>query len=149
MADALRKYMEAAAGFTNVTRASAEKLVKNLVKQGGAAAENAQELVGHLVERSSENREALTSIVRSETEKVVKRMGFATQAEVQRLERQVARLRDQAAKAESAPAKKATAKKTTKAAKKTAKKATAKKATAKKSTKKATAKKATKKSSGS
>jgi polyhydroxyalkanoate synthesis regulator phasin len=98
--DALNRYIEAAAGFTQVTKDTAEKIVRNLVRQGETATRNPQEMVEQLVERSQENREAMTALVRSETKRMVKRMGLATQTDVDRLQRQVADLRRKLAKAQ-------------------------------------------------
>lgn len=100
MNDALNRYVQAATGFTQVTKDTAEKIVKNLIKQGETATKNPQELVEQLVERSQENREAMTALVRSETKRMVKRMGFATQTDVERLQRQVADLRRKLSAAE-------------------------------------------------
>jgi polyhydroxyalkanoate synthesis regulator phasin len=88
--DALSRYIEAATGITKVTKSRAEQIVKNL-KQGGGR--NPQELVEELLERSQDNRQALASMVRSESKKAVAAMGLATRADVERLERQLAELR--------------------------------------------------------
>lgn len=93
MSDPLARYIEAATGLTKVTRETAEKVVRGLVEQGQTAARDPQELVEQLVERSQANRQALVGIVRSETKRAVKRMGLATQADVERLQRQVGDLR--------------------------------------------------------
>ncbi|MGH3441786.1 MAG: hypothetical protein ACRDUY_07030 [Nitriliruptorales bacterium] len=133
MIDPLRRYVEAATGLTQVTKSAAERIVKNLVQQGAAAGNNPQELVEHLLERSRENREALMTTVRSETRRLVKSMGVASQDDVERLEDEVRELRRKLRESEAAKAApKSTAKKATK---KAAKKSTAKKP-AKKSTKK-------------
>ncbi len=161
MNNAMQRYLEAATGLTSVTKASAEKIIKQLVSQGEAATENAGELVDDLLERQRKNRDAVSAIVKAETNRVVKAMGLASVKEVDRLQRQVADLKrtladaektaksaerkaESASKAAAAPAAKAPAKKAP--AKKAAKKKAAKKPAAKKTTKKAT-KKATKKSS--
>lgn len=173
MSDAFNRYLEAASGISKVTKQTAEGLVKSLVEQGQLAARNPQELVENLVERSHENREALLTMVRSETKRAVKRMGLATQNDVERLQRQVGDLRRRLREAEaevtespggasgpgdtSSPgateeAAKRTARATTKkAAAKRAKKGAAKRAaagTAAKKTAKRTARKKTQDDSG-
>jgi polyhydroxyalkanoate synthesis regulator phasin len=147
MNSAVHKYLEAATGITNLTKAKAEQLAKQLVKQGEVATDNVGDLVEELLEKQKQNREALVSIVKTETQRAVRAMGVATSSEVERLQKQVADLKRELARAQAAaparkaPAKKAPAKKT--AAKSAAKKSAAKKASAKKSAaKKSAAKKA-------
>lgn len=91
--DPLSRYIEAALGLTEVTRKRAEKLVKSLTQQGLQASGNVQELVDDLLERSQENRQAIVSLVRGESKRIVKSMGLATRSEVERLQRQVTDLR--------------------------------------------------------
>ena len=163
MNSAVQRYLDAASGLTELTRSKAEQIVKQLVKSGEAAGDQVGELVEDLIERQKQNREAMSSLVKNETSKVVHSMGLVTSGEVERLQKQVADLKREVQRlgggdapvppakktaAKKAPAKKAPAKKapakTATAKKATAKKATAKKATATKTTaKKATAKKTT------
>lgn len=100
MSDPLARYIEAATGLTKTTRDTAEKVVRSLVEQGQTAASDPQQLVEQLVERSQANRQALIGIVRSETKRAVKRMGLATQADLERLQRQVGDLRRELREAE-------------------------------------------------
>ena len=161
MNSAVQRYVEAATGLTNITKARAEKIVRQLVKQGEAAADQATDLVDELLDRQRQNREALAQVVRTETQRAIKAMGLATTDEVDRLKKQVTDLkRDLSAaqrssssgakKTAKTAAKKTAAKKTTKktAAKKTAAKKTAAKKAAKKTAAKKTTKKSTKKSTG-
>lgn len=89
----MARYVEMAAGLTRATREAAEKVVRGLVEQGQTAVRDPQELVEQLVERSQENRQALAGIIRSETRRAVKRMGFATQRDLERVQRQMTDLR--------------------------------------------------------
>ncbi len=142
MNDAVQKYLHAATGLTNLTKAKAEGIAKQLVKQGEAATDNVGELVEDLLEKQRKNREAVTALVKAETQRAIRAMGLVTTTEVERLQKQVADLKREVAKVES----KAAASGSGSTAKKSAKKSTAKKSTAKKSAKKSTAKKAAKKS---
>jgi hypothetical protein len=54
-----------------VTRRRAEQIVRSLVKQGEIAAENMERAVEDLLARSEENRKAVTSLVKSESERAV------------------------------------------------------------------------------
>lgn len=135
MNSAIEKYMEALSGVTAMTKANAERVAKQLAKQGEVASSQVSEFAAELVEKSKKNRETLTAMINSEIQRAVKGMGLATNEDVARLQKQVADLKRQLQAAKKSTAKKAPAKKT------------AKKSTAKKSTKKAAAKKTTKKSS--
>lgn len=145
-----QRYLDAASGLTSLTAAKAEQVIKQLVRSGEAAGDQASELVDDLLERSRANRASLTSFVRAEVERAVKAAGVASAADLERLQKQVADLRRELVALGggggvpmAAPVKKATAKKTP-AKKATAKKAPAKKTPAKKATaKKSAAKKAT------
>jgi polyhydroxyalkanoate synthesis regulator phasin len=144
---ALQRYIEAATGLSNLTKAKAEQLAKQLAKQGEVATDNVGDLVDELLERQKKNRETIHAIAKAETQRVVRAMGLATNDEVERLQKQVADLKRELAKTEASTATTATPKKST-AKKSTAKKSTAKKSTAKKATaKKSTAKKSTAKKS--
>ena len=157
---ALQRYVDAASGLTTLTTAKAEQIAKQLVKSGEAAQDQVGELVDDLLERQKKNREAVTELVRSETNRAVKAMGLASNKEVERLQREVASLKRELNRVEGqvGTTKKKTAKKaakksgakkaTKKATKKAAKKSGAKKST-KKAAKKAGAKKTAKKSTSS
>lgn len=162
MNKALQRYLDAASGVTNLTSAKAEQVVKQLVRSGEAAGDQAQDLVKDLLDRQQRNREAITALVKAETTRAVRAMGLATGTEVERLQKQVADLKRELARVErdtvdeAPPAQKATKKAATKAAttskkstKKSAKKASKKSATKKAATKKAAVKKATGSSSSS
>jgi len=143
---AVQRYLDAASGLTELTRSKAEQIVKQLVKSGEAAGDQVGELVEDLVERQKQNREAISSLVKNETTRVVHSMGLVTSEEVERLQKQVADLKREVQRVEGggapAPAVKKATKKATRTApaRKATKKATAKKTATKKATKKATAK---------
>ncbi len=137
--DALRKYLEAGMAFTQTTRARAEEIVGNLVRSGELQTEQTQQQVQDLVDRSRENTERLVNAVRKEVVGQLGSLGFATKADLAKLERKVdaAMRASKPAAAKKSPAKKTAAKKAP------AKKSAAKKSAAKKSaTKKAAASKA-------
>lgn len=148
MNSAVQKYLDAASGLTNLTKNRAERIVKQLVRQGEAAGDQVGDLVEELLGRQRRNRELLTQMVKSETKRAVRAMGLATNVEVERLQKQVADLKREVTRAAgstsdagAAPAKKAARKSS---AKKTARKTSARKSPAKKTARKAvTGKKAT------
>jgi len=137
----VKRYLDAGANFTELTQRRAEAIVKDLVKTGEVQAEQAQQAVQDLLDRSRRSTEKFLELVRHEVRAQVASLGLASKKELARLEKRIDTLRPKPA-AKKAPAKKAPAKKT--AAKKApAKKAAAKKAPAKKApAKKAPAKKA-------
>lgn len=136
MNKAWQKYVDMASGLTNVTRKRAEQVVRGLVKQGEIATDRAEKAVDELLSRSESNRKAVASIVRSETERAVGRLGLARQKDLEKLERKI----DKLAKQGSGGAR--TAKKASKkGAKKSAKKAPAKKSSAAKRARSTAAKK--------
>lgn len=127
MLDDLRNYLQMASGLTEATTAKAKDVVTGLISTGistgmslgskaGPAPEmmgQVQELADDLVATSKNNRDMLTAMIRSEVDKAVGRMGFVREDElaalrrhVQRLEQQVADLRDatEAAPAETSAA---------------------------------------------
>jgi polyhydroxyalkanoate synthesis regulator phasin len=136
--DGLRRYLEAGMTLTQITRAHADELVRELIKTGEVERHKAQDWVENLVKASRDRSEALISTVRGEVRKQLKELGFTN---VDDLAKKVANILSRsstvARKATRRPAKKAGAKKAP------VKKAGAKKAGAKKApTKKAAARKA-------
>ncbi len=89
MKDPFSRYVETA---TQVTRDTAERIVRSILKPGEEQ-EAAEERVHDPRERSQENREGIADLVRSETKRVISAMGLATRDDVERLERQIAELR--------------------------------------------------------
>jgi polyhydroxyalkanoate synthesis regulator phasin len=105
VSDPWKHYLEAGMELTEVTRARAEKLVKDLVKAGEVQRHEAQERVDDLLARSRKTTEAVAETVRVEVMRQLQTLGLV-----------------QPAKKAASTAKKA-AKKTTTSAKTTAKKA--------------------------
>lgn len=140
MRDALRSYLSAASGRTEVPRRRAAELAKALLAHGEETAEQVGVLTEELLETGRNNREALASLIRYEVDRTLARMGLASGDEVLALAVRVAaleglafgppgaraaRARAAAAPARRAPAKKSPAKKSA-AAKSAAAKATPK-----------------------
>jgi polyhydroxyalkanoate synthesis regulator phasin len=138
--DAFQKYLDAGIAFTNMTRARAEELVAELVKNGEFQGKDARAKVDELLEKSRKSREALMGQVRHEVTRQLETLGITS---VDDLAKQVADLLGRTAAAgRAATAKKAAAPKKSAAKKTAAKKTAAKKSPAKKaSATKAAAKK--------
>lgn len=93
MDTALQRYLEAVNGVTSLTRANAERLVKQMVRQGEVASDQVTDRVQELLDRSRRNRELLSTLVTAEVRRVVRTMGLATNDEVLSLRKQVADLK--------------------------------------------------------
>jgi polyhydroxyalkanoate synthesis regulator phasin len=124
--DAFQRYLDAGVAFTNLTRAKAEELVSELVKNGEFQGDDARAKVDELLERSRKGRELVVAQVRHEVTRQLETVGITN---LEDLAKQVATLLGRSA----ATGKAATGKAATGAASKATKKAPAKKAAAKKS----------------
>ena len=149
--EGLRGYIQLANGLTDVTRERARSAAKALISHGEASMGSVvptqvRSQVGALTEdllaTSRANRHLLVTMVRTEVERSVSRLGLVSAQDLAAATRQVKALERRVAAIEGTTSGR-TAKKST-AKKSTAKKSTAKKSTAKKSTaKRSTAKKST------
>lgn len=102
MFDDLRGYLQLATGLTEVTANRAKEAALSLVGQGFSLSTKAPDVVGQvqeladdLVSTSKTNRELLVSMIRSEVDKAVGRMGFVREDELAALRRHVLRLEQQ------------------------------------------------------
>jgi polyhydroxyalkanoate synthesis regulator phasin len=89
----IQRYLEAVSGVTALTRTSAERVVRQLVRQGEVASDQVGDTVQDLLDRSRRNREVLGMLVTAEVQRVVRSMGLATSDEVLALRKQVADLK--------------------------------------------------------
>ncbi|HUI03164.1 MAG TPA: hypothetical protein VLZ77_06465 [Acidimicrobiales bacterium] len=145
--DGLRRYVEAATALTQITRARAEELVRELIKTGEFERHRAQEWVEDLVKASRERSEALVSTVRGEVKQQLKEVGFTNVDDLAKRVADVLARSQAAGRKATHRGKKAGKGPPTKAGGSgSAKKAGAKKAGAKKAAKKAAAKKSAGKS---
>jgi polyhydroxyalkanoate synthesis regulator phasin len=88
--DTLKRYLDAGMAFTQLTRARAEEIVKDLVKRGELRREQVQEQVDDLLDRSRQNTEALVGLVRKEIADQLGNLGLATKEDIKRLEAKIA-----------------------------------------------------------
>lgn len=122
--DLFKRFLDAGVAFTQMTQARAEEIVRDLVRAGEVQAEDTRKRVEELVDRSRQNTEELLSLVRSEVQSQVAKLGLVPKSEVQALRRELADLKAKqpatkkvATAKKVAPAKKASAKKATTARK--------------------------------
>lgn len=90
-ADPLRKYVEAGIAFTQLTKAKAEAIVRELVRAGEVQREGAQDRVDELLDRSRKSTEGLVGVVRREIAAQLASLGLATQADLAELEQRLRR----------------------------------------------------------
>ncbi len=159
----IKKFLEAGAQFTEMSRERAEAMVKGMVKSGDLRAKDAEQMIQTLVERGRDASERIAAGVQSEVAKQMASMQARFEELEAKIESLTSSLRGGASTPTPAPAappvrhtapakqaatKKAASRKAT-ANKATANKAAGKKAAAKEAAKKAPAKKAAgKKSTG-
>lgn len=108
MLNDLRGYLQLANGLSDVTKAKAKEIAMELVSQGIQLSTKApdikgqvQELADELLSTSRNNREMLLGLVTSEVDRAVSRMGFVREDElaavrrhVQRLEKEIAEIKN-------------------------------------------------------
>jgi polyhydroxyalkanoate synthesis regulator phasin len=137
--DMLKRYLDAGIAFTQMTRARAEEIVKDLVTAGEVQRDQMQAQVDELIERSRRNTDQLLAMVRQEVTSQFAQLGLVTKEDLESFARRLGERFGVAPKATKA-SKPATARPTQAATPPpVAKKAPAKKAAA---AKKAPAKKA-------
>lgn len=87
----LKQYLDAGMEFTHLRRSQANKIVRELVKNGQLAQERTQSYVDELLERSRKRTDALVETVRTEVRGQFEMLGIATKDDLERLERKIAR----------------------------------------------------------
>ena len=107
--DAVRTYLDAANGLTELSRKEAVSAAKALLRAGGAngspppagdgaqgppprVGQNIQALAGELIETSQANRTAIADLVRAEVGHALEQMDMVPRAEHERVVRRVAEL---------------------------------------------------------
>ncbi|GAA1120961.1 coiled-coil domain-containing protein [Nocardiopsis metallicus] len=101
--DAVRTYLDAANGLTELSRKQAVAAAKTLIRANGAAApaegeapprvgQSIQALAGELIETSQANRAAVADLVRAEVRSALEQMDMVPRAEYERVVRRVAEL---------------------------------------------------------
>ena len=113
--DIWKRYLDAGVEFSQMTRARAESIVKELIKAGELQREQRTQRIEELLDRSRKNTEDLVSTVRKELAQQLSALGVATKDDLEKLEAKVNALSKAGAAKTPAktPAKKAPAKKAT------------------------------------
>ena len=122
MLDEVRRLAVITSGVAELTRNRAEQLVKSALSGEGGGAR--AELVRQLIDASRQNRHEVIKLIRAEIRSQIQGLGLASVREVERLERRVARLEQEARGAGTPPKKPASPKKTTGPKKTTARRKT-------------------------
>jgi polyhydroxyalkanoate synthesis regulator phasin len=97
--DSLKTYIQLASGLTEATAAKAKEAVTGLIGQGlGMSTKtpdvvgSVQEMADDLMATSKSNRDLLLSLIRTEVDKAVGRVGFVREDELAALRKHVHRL---------------------------------------------------------
>lgn len=93
MAQVWRQYLEAGMQAGEMTRAQAQRIVRQLVKEGQLAEERARSYVDELVTRSRKRTEDLRKVVRREIQGQLSALGLATKDDLAKLERKLSKAR--------------------------------------------------------
>jgi polyhydroxyalkanoate synthesis regulator phasin len=105
--DRWQQYLDAGRQWTEMTRAQAEAVVRDLVKTGDLQQQRAKKAVDELLERSRKNADGLRKLVRNEIQSQISSLGIATKEDLARLERKLSK----SSASKSAPKKASAAKK--------------------------------------
>jgi polyhydroxyalkanoate synthesis regulator phasin len=89
--DRWQQYLDAGKTWTEMTRAQAETVVRDLVKAGDLQQRRAKKAVDELLDRSRKNAEELRKVVRKEMQGQISALGIATQEDLKRLERKLSK----------------------------------------------------------
>ena len=92
--DALRRYVDAVAGLTEITRDRAERIVTDLARRGEIRTKDIQKAARDLADRSARDRRELARLISKEIKRQIEALGLATRDDVGRLERRVDDLED-------------------------------------------------------
>ena len=89
MIELLRKGFFIGLGALALTKESAEKFVDELLKKGGSAKDNKDELVNNLLEKAKEIEVEIDRRVKEQVEKTLKNLGIPTEAEMKKINRKI------------------------------------------------------------
>lgn len=84
-----KQYLEAGMQVREMSRAQAQRLVGQLVREGHVAEERAKSYVEEILERSRRRTTELTELVRREVRSQLSSLGLATKDDLERLERKL------------------------------------------------------------
>lgn len=89
LADALRRYVDAVVGVTEVSRERAEKIVADLAQRGETRSKDIQKAARELADRSVRDQRDLARLIQKEIKRQIEGLGLATRDDVGRLQRRV------------------------------------------------------------
>ena len=135
MLDEFRRLALFTSGVAELTRHRAEQLVRDMVQSGEVRRDQASSLVKTVLDVGNQNRRELGQMIRSEIRNQISSLGVATERDLERLERRVARIEErQKSVSREGPLKKTTAKSPKKSAAGTKKTTARKQSTTRKTT---------------
>src|ERR1700730_15316183 len=87
--DILKRSLDAGIAFTQMTRAKAEEIVKELVTAGEVQRDQMQSQVDEIIERSRRNTDQLLALVRQEVSAQFAQLGLVTKEDLESLARRL------------------------------------------------------------
>jgi polyhydroxyalkanoate synthesis regulator phasin len=112
-----QRALETGMQFTELRRSQARAIVADLVAQGQVARDQMAAAIEEVIDMSRRRREDLRKMVQAEVQRQLRALGLATKADLDKLERRIAKVSREVTKKKEAP------KKASKKASKTAPKA--------------------------
>lgn len=76
LADALRRYVDAVVGVTEVSRERAEKIVRDLAARGETRTKDIQKAARELADRSARNQRDLARLIQKEVKRQIEALGL-------------------------------------------------------------------------
>jgi polyhydroxyalkanoate synthesis regulator phasin len=104
LADALRRYVDAMVGATEVSRERAEKIIGDLARRGEVRTRDLQKAARELAERSARNQRDLARLIQKEIKRQIEALGLATGDDVGDLRERVESLENGSAHVATEPA---------------------------------------------
>ena len=84
LADALRRYVDAVVGVTEISRERAEKIVRELAERGETRTKDLQKAARELADRSARNQRDLARLIQKEVKRQIEALGLASRDDVKR-----------------------------------------------------------------
>ncbi|RLG15050.1 MAG: hypothetical protein DRN66_00415 [Candidatus Nanohalarchaeota archaeon] len=92
MDNVLKKALMLGIGVGATTKKKLDKLIKELVKKGELSANEGKKITDDFVKKSKQHTDDIRGIINFEMKRAMKKMPFATKAELKRLEKKIDRL---------------------------------------------------------
>ena len=106
MRDLIRKSFLLGLGAASLTKAKAEKIVKELAKKGSVGTKEGRQLVNSVLAEANKERKRIQALVQKEANRIAKKTGIASKAQIKRLKGKINELEKRLSKEGEKTAKK-------------------------------------------